>query len=149
MGSNDCSIERLRQGAGEGKIFGAASRKRVRLTGLAERRLCHVFSGVVREDTGQLTVIDTENTIELSEVMSMDPYGPPRKRPRSDAPANGNGNGHAASGPNETECRRFNTPEGCPYGDACRFRHVPASSVSSTMSAAVSAAAPLPPGEFR
>ncbi|CAM6094138.1 unnamed protein product [Calypogeia fissa] len=82
----------------------------------------------------------------------MDPYGPPRKRPRSDAAAvNGNGvNGHAAgtSGSNETECRRFNTPEGCPYGDACRFRHVPASSSVPTALPAISPATaqqPLPP----
>ncbi|KAL2642089.1 hypothetical protein R1flu_009676 [Riccia fluitans] len=54
----------------------------------------------------------------------MDPYGPPRKRPRADASLNGNGNGHAAVGSPEMECRRFNTPEGCPYGDACRFRHI-------------------------
>ncbi|CAM6094408.1 unnamed protein product [Calypogeia fissa] len=86
----------------------------------------------------------------------MDPYGLPRKRPRSDAAAvNGNGvNGHAAGtgGSNETECRRFNTPEGCPYGDACRFRHVPASSSVPTALPAISPATaqqPLPPGELR
>ncbi|XP_010247477.1 PREDICTED: zinc finger CCCH domain-containing protein 14-like [Nelumbo nucifera] len=34
-------------------------------------------------------------------------------------PQQGNGGG-------DLECRRFNTPEGCPYGSACRFRHVTA-----------------------
>uniref|UniRef100_A0A1D1ZJP2 Zinc finger CCCH domain-containing protein 14 n=1 Tax=Anthurium amnicola TaxID=1678845 RepID=A0A1D1ZJP2_9ARAE len=28
-------------------------------------------------------------------------------------------------GGGDAECRHFNTPEGCPYGSSCRFRHVP------------------------
>ncbi|XP_068661031.1 uncharacterized protein [Aristolochia californica] len=32
------------------------------------------------------------------------------------------------NGGGDLECRRFNTPEGCPYGKSCRFRHVSAGS---------------------
>ncbi|KAG9454952.1 hypothetical protein H6P81_007856 [Aristolochia fimbriata] len=33
---------------------------------------------------------------------------------------------HQNNGAGDLECRRFNTPEGCPYGTGCRFRHVSA-----------------------
>jgi len=25
----------------------------------------------------------------------------------------------------DQECRRYNSPEGCPYGSKCRFKHGP------------------------
>ncbi|XP_042483074.1 zinc finger CCCH domain-containing protein 56-like [Macadamia integrifolia] len=31
-----------------------------------------------------------------------------------------------SNGGGDLECRRFNTPEGCPFGSNCRFRHVTA-----------------------
>ncbi|KAJ4970268.1 hypothetical protein NE237_003367 [Protea cynaroides] len=31
-----------------------------------------------------------------------------------------------SNGGGDLECRRFNTPEGCPFGSKCRFRHVTA-----------------------
>lgn len=48
----------------------------------------------------------------------------------------GNGNGAAGVQPDQAngdlECRRFGTPEGCPYGTKCRFKHGPAGTVHTT-----------------
>lgn len=44
---------------------------------------------------------------------------------------------HLASGRGgDQECRRFNTPEGCPYGSFYRFRHVPSGSFPLLQAAA-------------
>ncbi|GBG77330.1 hypothetical protein CBR_g23661 [Chara braunii] len=45
----------------------------------------------------------------------MEGSGPPQKRLRM--------GGHGSGDPTDGECHKFNTPEGCPYGDRCRFRH--------------------------
>ncbi|PIA60138.1 hypothetical protein AQUCO_00400792v1 [Aquilegia coerulea] len=34
------------------------------------------------------------------------------------------GNGGSGGGGGNQQCKRFNTPEGCPFGSNCRFRHV-------------------------
>jgi len=43
---------------------------------------------------------------------------------------NGFSNGNGVGGQDQTngdlDCRRFGTPEGCPYGNKCRFKHGPA-----------------------
>lgn len=43
---------------------------------------------------------------------------------------NGFGNSSGVSGQDQVngdlDCRRFGTPEGCPYGTKCRFKHGPA-----------------------
>ncbi|GBG91149.1 hypothetical protein CBR_g52030 [Chara braunii] len=48
----------------------------------------------------------------------MEGSGPPHKRLRV---------GASGAGDPTDECHKFNTPEGCPYGDRCRFRHPTAS----------------------
>lgn len=65
----------------------------------------------------------------------MDPYGPPRKRPRPDSgPLNGNGTigGHGgvddynkdgSSGNRTKPCTKFFSTSGCPYGEGCHFLH--------------------------
>ena len=50
--------------------------------------------------------------------------------------ANGFGNGNGAAGAQEQangdlDCRRFGTPEGCPYGTKCRFKHGPAGTLNT------------------
>ncbi|CAK9220974.1 unnamed protein product [Sphagnum troendelagicum] len=67
----------------------------------------------------------------------MDPFGPPRKRPRPETvPYNGvNGHGPAAgqagdpdykqdgSGNRTKPCTKFFSTSGCPYGEGCHFLH--------------------------
>ncbi|CAM6031601.1 unnamed protein product [Sphagnum compactum] len=67
----------------------------------------------------------------------MDPFGPPRKRPRPETvPYNGvNGHGLAAgqagdpdykqdgSGNRTKPCTKFFSTSGCPYGEGCHFLH--------------------------
>jgi hypothetical protein len=49
--------------------------------------------------------------------------------------SNGNGVGAQDQANGDLECRRFSTPEGCPYGTKCRFKHGPAGSILLTIMA--------------
>ncbi|XP_024386818.1 zinc finger CCCH domain-containing protein 31 [Physcomitrium patens] len=66
----------------------------------------------------------------------MDPYGPPRKRPRPESGplngSNGTNSGHGggddynkdgSSGNRTKPCTKFFSTSGCPYGEGCHFLH--------------------------